>query len=121
MFVRASELLARTVAASRDGDGKIFWLELERDFHHKVVTIDFAVCKKNDVQALTCDLKVALFDFLLGVVNGRPQPASFDAKEVEARSNRANREMKRLARKRARAARRERERRANSSTPQSDT
>ena len=104
------ELLARTVAASKDGEGNIFWLELERNFHHKLVTMAFAVCKRSSVQAPTCDLKVALFDFLLGVVNGRPQQAFFDAKEVEARSNRANRERKRLARKRARAARRERER-----------
>jgi hypothetical protein len=74
------------------------------------VTIAFAVCKKNGVTALFGDIKVALFDFLLGVVNGRPQSDFFDAKEIEARSNRANRERKRLSRKRARAAKRERER-----------
>jgi len=80
-FVRASEVLARTTLAAKDGEGKIYWLELERSFHHTLVTTAYAVCKKNSVAALSCDIKVALFDFLLGVVNGCPQQAFFERKE----------------------------------------
>jgi hypothetical protein len=56
--------------------------------------------------------KVALFEFLLGVLNGDALVDIFDKKKIEAKTNRANRERKRLARKRRRAAKREREREA---------
>jgi hypothetical protein len=107
LFVRASEVIARTVAATKDAESEIIWLTLEREFHHLLVTTVFAICKRNALLATNQEVKEALFDFLLGVVNGRPQS---DAKKIEARSNRANRERKRLSRKRARAAKRERER-----------
>ena len=121
MFVRASELLARTGAASRDGDGKIFWLELERDFHHKVVTIAFTVYKKNDVQALTCDLKVALFDFLLGVVNGRPNRPSLTGRRLKHGLTVQTRRGNALPRSGHGQLGESVSGRANSSTPQSDT
>jgi hypothetical protein len=110
LFVRASEVIARTVVATKGVEGQITWLTLEREFHHQLVTTAFAVCKRNTLITTNQEVKVALFDFLLGVVNGRPQSDFFDAKKTEARSNRANRERKRLGRKRARAAKRERER-----------
>jgi hypothetical protein len=77
-FFVPRENLARTVMAAKQQDGKIFWLELERTFYHTLVTTALAVYNRNSVQALSCDIKIALFDFLLGVVNGQPQQAFFD-------------------------------------------
>jgi hypothetical protein len=72
--VRASELIARTVLATKGLDGKIVWLTLEKEFHHhQLVTTAFAVCQRNQLIVVTNqEMKSALFDFLLGVVNGRP-------------------------------------------------
>jgi hypothetical protein len=84
LFVRASELIARTVLATKGLDGKIVWLTLEKEFYHQLVTTAFAVCKRNQLIVTNQEMKSALFDFLLGVINGRPQSDFFDAKKTDS-------------------------------------
>ncbi|KAF8460757.1 hypothetical protein BDZ91DRAFT_413623 [Kalaharituber pfeilii] len=109
LFVRASELLARTTLAAKGKDGKVFWLTLEPVFHSQLLQTVIAVAKHHGLDTTPVEvLKSTLFDFLLDILNGCPQQDFFSKKEVESKGNRANRERKRLARKRSRAAKRER-------------
>ncbi|KAH9068428.1 hypothetical protein EDB83DRAFT_2376463, partial [Lactarius deliciosus] len=96
LFIRASELLARVMVAAKDASGKVNWVTLDSVYHS--VLVKTAVGRPS--------IKEALFIFLLGVLNGKPQSGFFASKEVESKSNRANRERKRLARKRSQSAKR---------------
>lgn len=112
LFIRASELLARVTVAAKDASGKVNWVTLDSVYHSVLVKTAVAVVKTNGPNHSVASIKEALFIFLLGVLNGKPQSGFFASKEAESKSNRANRERKRLARKRSRAAKREREREA---------
>lgn len=112
LFVRASELLARVTVAAKDANGQISWVTLEPTYHSVLVKTAIEAVKASGSSHCAASVKEALFTFLLVILNGRPQEKFFASKEVESKSNRANRERKRLARKRSRAAKRERDREA---------
>ncbi|KAH6914960.1 hypothetical protein BKA70DRAFT_560664 [Coprinopsis sp. MPI-PUGE-AT-0042] len=112
LFVRASELLARVTVAAKDENGRICWVTLEPAYHSVLVKTAVAAVKASGPSHCVASIKEALFTFLLAILNGRPQDKFLASKEVESKTNRANRERKRLARKRSRAAKRERDREA---------
>jgi len=110
LFVRASELMSRVVVAAKDNGGRFFWITLEKDFHSSLVSTSLSLAAKHNLSFPVDVLKDHLFRFLIDILNGQPQADFFDKKRIEAKSNRANRERKRLARKRSRAAKREEKR-----------
>ncbi|KAM6497497.1 hypothetical protein JOM56_007970 [Amanita muscaria] len=112
LFVRAEELLTKIVMATRVGE-EYTWVTLDPKFHSLIVkTAVTLVNSGSSGHHPVAAIKVALFSFLLDILNGRPQDSFFARKEIKHKANRANRERKRLARKRSRAAKRERDREA---------
>ena len=46
LFVRASDLLTRIVAASKGKDGKLFWITLDREYQSTLVETTLAIATK---------------------------------------------------------------------------
>lgn len=107
LFVRASELVARTVMVSRYGWPCVL-VGVGQRLRCHIDKERLRHLQENGCAAVLRDIKVALFNFLLRIVNRRPQASFFDNQNIEATPNRVNRERERLARKRSRAAMRER-------------
>lgn len=82
LFVSASDLPTRISAASKNMEGKFTWITLDRDYHSVLVKTVLAICKSSKVIYQLSLLKEVLFEFLLSVLNGQPQPDFFSRKET---------------------------------------
>ena len=104
LFVKAGELLDRVTIAAKDSSGKVNWVVLDPIYHSILVKTAVAIVKANSSNHSMASTKEALFVFLLGIINGKPQSGFFASKEAENKSNRAKHERKQLACKQSRAA-----------------
>ncbi|KAG1877407.1 hypothetical protein F4604DRAFT_619407 [Suillus subluteus] len=110
-FLKRSYLLEHITHATKIPSGEVSWITLDRSFHSQCVRTVFGLIPAESRVGVTNDaVKMAMFDFLLGVLNGKSITDFFDHKKAEAGELRAAKTTKRLARKRSRAAKRERTR-----------
>jgi len=63
LFVRATDLLTKVVAASKGNGGQIFWITLQREFHSTSVKTVLAIASKLGVTYPIGLLTEALFTF----------------------------------------------------------
>ena len=77
MFIRPSDLLARVMVAAKDTNSRISWVTFDPAYHSVLVRMAIATTKANGLKHSTASIKEALFNFLLDILNGKPQKAFF--------------------------------------------